>query len=123
MTDVHTKIKNGDYENKLPYPRKPSKPNGGTVLNAKDAAAFLKAFKAYDAALVDYHAAREAYSVENGQIYAQFKADVLAELGLTDHPKAEKLFSMAWGCGHSEGYDSAAEGYDSAVEDYAYLLV
>lgn len=116
MTDVHTKIKNGDYENKLPYPRKP---NGGIVLNAKDTAAFLKAFKAYDAALVDYHAAREAYIVENGQIYAQFKADVLAELGLTDHPKAEKLFGMAWDRGHSEGYASVL----SVAEDYADLLV
>jgi len=118
MTDVRTKIKNGDYENKLPYPRKPSKPNGGTVLNAKDAAAFLEAFKAYDAALVDYHADRDAYNRESGEIYDTFKADVLAELGLTDHPKADKLFGMAWDHGHSSGYSDVL----SWAEEFAELV-
>jgi hypothetical protein len=88
-------------------------------LNAKDAAAFLEAFKAYDAALVDYHAAREAYNRERGEIYDAFKADVLAELGLTGHPKADKVFDMAWDNGYDDGYADVL----SFAEDYAELVL
>jgi len=33
-----------------------------------------------------------------------FKKDLLEELGVTGHPKADKLFSLAWSYGHSSGY-------------------
>lgn len=35
---------------------------------------------------------------------AQFKADLLEEAGITDHPKADMLFNKAWEQGHSSGY-------------------
>jgi len=34
----------------------------------------------------------------------QFKTDALAFVGLTNHPKAEKAFEIAWEHGHAEGY-------------------
>ena len=38
----------------------------------------------------------------------EFMKDLLAHLGLTGHPKAEKLFSMAWNQGHASGYSEVA---------------
>lgn len=35
---------------------------------------------------------------------AKFKADALAEVGLSGVAGAEKVFSMAWGMGHASGY-------------------
>lgn len=33
----------------------------------------------------------------------QFKKDLLTALGITDHPKAERLFEIAWDHCHSNG--------------------
>ena len=46
---------------------------------------------------------RKAYRAKTSELMAQFKADLLEELGLTWHPKADLLYSMAWDEGHSEG--------------------
>ena len=34
----------------------------------------------------------------------EFQTDLLANLGLTGHPKAQLLFDLAWEFGHAEGY-------------------
>jgi len=47
---------------------------------------------------------RLAYQAEERRLQDQFKADALAELGLTGHPKADLLFSLAWDEGHSSGF-------------------
>lgn len=49
-----------------------------------------------------------------------FKVALLDELGLTGHPKAEKVFSRAWERGHSSG--DLGEVYSYAV-DYADLVL
>ena len=40
--------------------------------------------------------ARVAYMAEEDRLRAEFKRDVLAELNLTEHPKAEQAFELAW---------------------------
>ena len=42
------------------------------------------------------------------KIYAQFKTDLFEELGISDNPKKDKLFSIARELGHSDGYSSVA---------------
>lgn len=40
-----------------------------------------------------------------GQRFSEaFKKEALKELGLENHPKAEKVFDLAWERGHSQGY-------------------
>lgn len=46
----------------------------------------------------------EAYQADQEEKHQQFKRDLLADLGLTNHPKADLLFSMAWESGHASGY-------------------
>ena len=39
---------------------------------------------------------------------SEFRAALLDELGITDNPKAELLYSKAWQLGHSCGYSEVA---------------
>jgi hypothetical protein len=77
-TDVFNKIRNGDYETKLPYPTKLDKADDRTrILNA-------------------YHA-------DNRRLNALFQDEALESVGLKDHPKKDKIFAYAWNEGHSGG--------------------
>jgi hypothetical protein len=42
----------------------------------------------------------------NDKSHMQFKNDALEHVGLTNHPKAEKAFALAWEHGHADGYES-----------------
>jgi hypothetical protein len=40
----------------------------------------------------------------NTRLELEFKKDLFEELGITNNPKAEKLYNYAWDLGHSAGY-------------------
>lgn len=46
-----------------------------------------------------------AYKMNDKKLYCDFKRDLLDELGVSNHPKADALFSLAWSYGHSAGYE------------------
>lgn len=50
-----------------------------------------------------YDAARLACRADKNRLQEEFKADAFEELGITNNPKAELLFSKAWELGHSYG--------------------
>ncbi len=47
---------------------------------------------------------RNAYWKSQSEARDLFDADCLAELGLTEHPKAKRFCEIAWQEGHSSGY-------------------
>lgn len=49
--------------------------------------------------------AKDAYGAEQQRIMAEFKRDLLADLGIENHPLREKLYSKAWEDGHSSGFE------------------
>jgi hypothetical protein len=55
----------------------------------------------------------EAYYKVDADLYDKFKIDVFNELGISDNPKRDLLFSIAWEMGHSSGY---AEVFHYACE-------
>lgn len=61
---------------------------------------------------VDYNV-QVKWRNEQHRLHALFRKDLLEDLGITNHPKADKLFEMAWDNGHSEGLQAV---YDWAVE-------
>lgn len=61
----------------------------------------------------DYQEAIKAYNRGEGEVTDRFKKDLLEELGVNDHPKADALFSKAWDKGHSSGY---SEVYNAALD-------
>lgn len=60
---------------------------------------------------------RRKYSENGDKLLEQFKADLADELGLTGHPKWDKLFSMAWDMGH--GYQEVCD-YASDLAELLY---
>lgn len=63
-----------------------------------------------------YYAETRKYGAINSALEAEFKADLLAEYGVTGHPKADKCFSLAWDHGHSSGYGEVKNYFDDYVE-------
>jgi hypothetical protein len=45
-----------------------------------------------------------------------FKHDLEVEHGVSDNPKRNKLFEIAWGEGHAYGFSEVASHYDTLVE-------
>jgi hypothetical protein len=61
-------------------------------------------------------AIRKARNIASANAYEQFKIDALKEAGLTDHPKADHLFGLAWDRGHSGGYHEVMHELDNLAE-------
>ncbi len=59
------------------------------------------------------------YKKQTAYINNAFKNEVLTALGIASHPKAEKLWDMAWDKGHSHGFYQIA----SEAEELAELLL
>jgi hypothetical protein len=111
---VRDKIENGFYKNKVKFPSKQDFTTynaykcGECLLNVskesleynKDQGYLIETFFDVDS----YKKIVDKYREEENKIYCQFKKDLLEELGIADHPKAELLFNMAWDRGHSCGY-------------------
>lgn len=61
---------------------------------------------------------RAAYRAEAARTYALFVKDTLADLGLTDHPKAAVLMALAWAKGVSSGYRGVYSEAVKMAEDW-----
>ncbi len=93
------------YSNTGPYPDKPMKP-GRPGISASPA--YLRihadAVEKYEKDMVEYRKLEEAYRRKVADLEAEFRKDLLEEFGLTNHPKADKIYSYVWDKGHSSGY-------------------
>jgi len=76
--------------------------NGYTIEKVPDDVAYLKA--------------RKAYNDEIARLSAEFKADLFEYHDVTGHPKAERVFSLAWDYGHSAGLGEVANYFDDLVD-------
>ena len=47
----------------------------------------------------------DEYRLEEKRLYDKFKKDVMNEIGLTNHKKAEKIFLRTWNEKHANGYE------------------
>ena len=52
---------------------------------------------------VSFNAHMKHYQEENLRLQEEFRRDLIAEYGVTDHPKANKIFDKAWDMGISGG--------------------
>lgn len=62
---------------------------------------------------------RNNYHTTSADLSLQFKADLADELGLTNHPKWDKLFEIAWEEEHDCGYE-AVYNYASTLAELLY---
>lgn len=85
--DIREKLNSGYYENKLPF---------CTVKrNVKK---------------------NKEYQKEDYRIYNLFKEDALKEVGLLNHPKADKIYNKAWNDGHAYGYGEVLTHLENLAE-------
>jgi len=61
---------------------------------------------------------RAEYRRQMYELKMKFKEDLLRYLGITGHPKADRLWEMAWDDGHSSGYEDVL----SCAETFVDLL-
>lgn len=114
--DIYQNIKDGKYDNKMTYPTRPKESNfrfkqdGNSIFREAD----------YEQALKDYRTMTEAYRLEGDRLIDLFKSDTLEELGLTDHPKADRFFDLCWQQGHAHG--SGFNDVWLTMEDWSDLL-
>ena len=104
-------INEGRYENKVPFHVVTARvdENNMTVRNAREHQEEQKRRKREQERL---------HHEESNRLCGIFKDDLENEYGTKGHPKADKLFSLAWEQGHSSGYHEVACAYD----DLAGLL-
>lgn len=83
----------------------------------------VEELKALPGEIEGYEAARRAYlekikeyNVQVVEAEARLKADLEAEHGVEDNPKANLLWAKAWELGHASGYANVASHYEDLVE-------
>ena len=91
------------YENKYPYLRHPLKPVIKKNPTPAEARAYADQTEAYEEEMKAFWESSQKWNEAQGDINQQFKNDVLAEYGLSEHPKAGVLYKIAWKHGHASG--------------------
>ena len=103
------------YRHSKPYPVVPHRPllsinNRPTSAQARK---FADDLDAYERELISYKSSITAYRLEDTILFSRFKTDLIDELGIKYHTKAECLFQMAWDRCHSEGYEAVYNEADT----------
>lgn len=98
--NVDQKIKDGAYKTKLEWPKPPDKKCECGKSFVGEAPNFCSGCgnpikEEYDKKYYDFLLKLNEYRDNEERLIDLFKIDALEECGLTNHPKAEKAFSMA----------------------------
>ena len=112
---------NGDrYANALPYSRDPAMPEimrkRVADLRPDEMTVLGDVVAAYNTSKAAAKAARDAHDNREREIVATIRLDLETEYGLVGHPKADKLWAMAWDRGHGSGYGEVIAVYEELVE-------
>lgn len=95
-----------------PLPQ-PGNPRPRLFRLAADLVGLAAELDLYEAASINYSATVQRYREAQHDAEDRFKFELLADLGILGHEKADKLYEMAWERSHSEGYESV---YHTAEE-------
>jgi hypothetical protein len=63
-----------------------------------------------------YENDKKAYRLDQSRLRIRFEADILAENGLTNHPKAKLLCTKAWDQGHGSGLVEVLDIFEDLAE-------
>lgn len=109
-----------DYKVKIPYPDRPSKPILARIakghVSSKDARAYADALEQWEKDMEVFREAEKVYRQADHLLQVQFQNDVLKENGLGNHPKADKVYALAWEEGHANGYREVALWVEKLAE-------
>lgn len=118
--DVMTNIANGVYKNKVEIVRKPPTPallrKPAGQLTAIEIANLDTVGKAYEAGVKANRESTTQFRFESGKLSQQFRNDIENEFGLTQHPKRNKLWELAYEYGHGNGLTEIYHHYSELAE-------
>lgn len=112
--NVIEKIRNGDYKPTMSYPA-PKRPDAPTTPSSTLVRTYADALDVYDVEMDAWRSAVNEYQDQKNSLARQFHADLEAEHGMVGHPKASKLYALAYKHGHSCGYEDIAYWYDELI--------
>jgi len=69
----------------------------------------------FEVNLPEYESAKKMYHARDAEIHALFVRDLAEEFGMSDHPKKDAVFALAWEYGHSGGYTEVHNYYMDLV--------
>jgi len=112
---VIERVRAGHYNPTMEYPRKPVSPSilykKVVNLSADEIASLLEIKATYEEELRVYAEYRALYNANNGGVKRDFQSDLEKEYDLVGHPKASKLYEIAYDMGHSSGMEDVAHYY------------
>lgn len=62
-----------------------------------------------------YQEHRRQYNEESFRLHEEFKSDLYAEFGVSDHPKRDRAFEIAWDHGHANGLRDVYDCFEDLV--------
>jgi hypothetical protein len=115
--DFNARLTGGAYQMPLDsYPHEPVEPE---VMQKRVSELTDDELRSLVAVKVEYEGAQQAFETDRteyhgleGKLRAAFRRDLEAFYGMTDHPKADRLFGTAWEYGHSGGPREIALHYN-----------
>ena len=112
---VIERIRVGHYNPTMEYPRQVRTPpilsKKVIDLSADEVASLLEVKATYEEEVRVYNEQRALYKANNGGVVGYLQGDLEEEYGLVGHPKASKLFEIAYDMGHSGGMEDVANYY------------
>jgi hypothetical protein len=117
---VYDKLRRNAYRNTDDWPKTPVKPipvfSLVTEANAADLRAYASSLEAWEIEAAIAKQKQDSWTEKHSTLENQFRTDLEAETGMTDHPKAELLYWKAYERGHSSGVDGVYDAYMNMLE-------
>lgn len=101
------------YLSTMNYPIKTAKPYMPKDFTSGEVREYADKFAKWKKDLTKYTEKIAEYREDQRNKYELFKQDLFEELEITNNPKKEKLFAIAWEYGHSSGLE---EVYNYAID-------
>jgi len=113
--DISTKIANGSYNTKLPYPSI-TKFKEGHVFDENKSVKWNR--ETSERLTMDAKKMKDAYNQDNNKLHNEFRKDVIDYIILyTNKPnQANAAFNYAYAEGHSSGYNTVLQIADDLVD-------
>lgn len=87
-----------------------------TLSDIEDMAGLKRREKAKEKYRKELREAKNKYSEEHSKLQIEFKLALFEEYNVSDNPKREKAFSIAWEKGHSNGLNEVESEFSDLVE-------
>ena len=114
--DIWDNLENDAYVNKHVFPVRPTKPKIALTASPIEFRNHADLLERYDEQMTAFRVELAHYHAISAALEAEFKSDLEAYHGTTDHPKRDLLYSKAWEHGHSVGLREVAVIYNDLVE-------